>query len=158
MPRDGLTVRCDECIEAILRLNAPRLTRLLLEELYVPERLSERLVTDLDAGVAMAASERLERADPGRKAALAPTVELPPVEPIPVAETATTIRGACSPYELDGQLAVGTDGARPVAPAAKPDGDPGAGNREPEALEPVVAVPATGAPGDEPDDEWGERW
>ena len=99
-----------------------------------------------------------ERADPGRKAALAPTVELPPVEPIPVAETATTIRGACSPHELDGQLAVGTDGAGPVDAAPTPDGDPGAGEREPEALEPVVAVPATGAPGDEPDDEWGEKW
>lgn len=58
-------MRCDECVEAILRLNTARITRLLLEEPYVPERLSERLATDLDAGVAMAASERLglERID-----------------------------------------------------------------------------------------------
>ena len=59
VPRDGHTVRCDECIDAILRLNTARLTRMLLEEPYVPERLSERLVSDLDAGVALAASERL---------------------------------------------------------------------------------------------------
>ena len=59
VPRDGCTVRCDECVEAILRLNTARLARMLLEEPYVPERLSERLVSDLDAGVALAASERL---------------------------------------------------------------------------------------------------
>ena len=75
-----------------------------------------------------------------------------------MAETATTIRGAWLPHGLDDQRAAGTDEAGPVGAAPTPDGDPGAGNPEPEALEPVVAVPATGAPGDEPDDEWGEKW
>ena len=60
VPRDGATVRCEECTEAILALHVPRLSRMLLEETYVPTLLSERLAADLDAGVALAARERIE--------------------------------------------------------------------------------------------------
>lgn len=89
VPRDELTVRCSECVEAILALNTPRLTRLLLEEPYVPERLSERLVTDFDAGVAMAASERLGSGEDALETAFASTAELEPVTRAP--DVATSV-------------------------------------------------------------------
>ncbi|MHB1974100.1 MAG: hypothetical protein ACYCR4_07395 [Acidimicrobiales bacterium] len=87
MPADGVTVRCDSCIDAILALNRPRVTRQMLEEPYVPDRLSERLASDLDAGVALAASELLARSAVSAAAAAArdeanePTIETPPVSP-----------------------------------------------------------------------------
>ena len=100
MPREGHTVRCDECIDTILRLKTARLTRMLLEEPYVPERLSERLVSDLDAGVALAASERLGGQLAGAAGQLAgaagqlagasafdPTAEMAPVDVAPPVPT-----------------------------------------------------------------------
>lgn len=44
-------------------MNAPRISRQILAEPYVPDRLAERLATNLDAGVAMAANENLGRTD-----------------------------------------------------------------------------------------------
>ena len=85
MPADGVTVRCDSCIDAILALNRPRVTRQMLEEPYVPDRLSERLASDLDAGVALAASELLERSAAAalavRDEANEPTIQTTPVSP-----------------------------------------------------------------------------
>lgn len=132
VPRDGVTVRCEACIEAILALNVPRFTRMLLEEAYVPERLNERLVSDLDAGVALAASERLGHADSVFPEVLSPTAELEPLgrrttSAHPTAELEAATRAAASAH----------DGPEP---------------------EPAAPVPA-GRTGDDLDDEWGdEQW
>jgi hypothetical protein len=57
----------------------------MLEEPYVPDRLSERLASDLDAGVSLAASELLERSAAAalavRDEANEPTIQTPPVSP-----------------------------------------------------------------------------
>lgn len=135
MARDGLTVRCDDCVDAILALNRPRVTRQMLEEPYVPERLSERLASDLDAGVAMAADERLRRSAQEAAARLAAAQESaadPANEP-----TIETPAVALDPAVV-GQGAVGRRAAAPPAGA--------------------LDIQGSGPPEPDADDEWGDTW
>lgn len=135
MARDGLTVRCDDCVDAILALNRPRVTRQMLEEPYVPERLSERLASDLDAGVAMAADERLRRSAQEAAARLAAAQESaadPANEP-----TIETPAVALDPAVV-GQ---GVVGKRATAPPAG-----------------ALDIQGSGPPERDADDEWGDTW
>ena len=122
---------------------------MLLEEDYVPERLNERLVTDLDAGVALAASERLEHAGGVFTPVLDPTAELEPATqplsaaptPVPTAELEPVRRATAS----------ADDGTEPPAD----DWSLFAG-AEPES---AVGVPTARASRDDADDDWGdEQW
>ena len=148
VPGDGVTVRCEGCIEAILQLNTARLTRLLLEEAYVPERLSERLVTDLDAGVALTASERLGLENLALEPPYAPTVEL---EPLPQPRAGSPAPGSPAP-------APGAPPEDERAPAHAPGGAPADDAWDGAEPDPAVGVP-TGSVGGGPDDEWGDdKW
>ena len=119
---------------------------MLLEEDYVPERLNERLVTDLDAGVALAASERLER---GGVLALDPTAELDPVTHPPYVAPAPAPTAELEPVRR--ATASADDGTEPPADdwSLFASAEPGS----------AVVVPTARASRDEPDDEWGdEQW
>ena len=133
---DGLTVRCDDCVDAILRLNVPRLSRQMLSEPYVPDRLSERLVSDFDAGVAMAASDRLDQSARERNEALVLTVELPPVQ-----------------APLDDSPARPEPGERTVAvvDATELAGFAATSGTAPSELSGT-------APSADRDDDWGDKW
>jgi hypothetical protein len=158
VPGDGVTVRCEGCIEAILQLNTARLTRLLLEEAYVPERLSERLVTDLDAGVALTASERLGLENLALEPPYAPTVEL---EPLPQPRAGSPAPGSPAPGSPAPGSPAPAPGAPPGderAPAHAPGGAPADDAWDGAEPDPAVGVP-TGSVGGGPDDEWGDdKW
>jgi hypothetical protein len=135
-----VTVRCDDCVDAILALNRPRVTRQMLEEPYVPERLSERLASDLDAGVAMAADERLRRSAEESAARLAAAQEsiaqTAVVDPAnePTIETPAVALDAAA-------IGQGSFARRATAPQAGAPDIQGSGPPEPDA-----------------DDEWGDTW
>lgn len=119
---------------------------MLLEEAYVPERLNERLVTDLDAGVALAASERLER---GGVLALDPTAELDPMTHPPYVAPAPAPTAELEPVRR--ATASADDDTEPPADdwSLFASAEPGS----------AVVVPTARASRDEPDDEWGdEQW
>lgn len=150
-------MRCEPCVEAILQLNSPRLARLLLEEDHVPERLSERLATDLDAGVALAATELLGRNAEGTKVVEAS------------AGPAATDHATVDPYVSDAvplDLAAALAPTQPMAPVeptrAEPrPPDPWPADREAEQTSdarPSRGEPLPERPASVTTDDWGEEW